>query len=188
MVFNHLLLVTELRNFSGIIQPAFTEWDYVPDTVLGTEDTWALHRIYLWNTYVEEINKHHLLKEVSRCMRKTQQLQMTCGFGLCVISPHLDPCLPDKWARWGAGIPPFHEEEETAFQRGTVTWQKQHSAYKTEFSFYSKAVLLPCLIAFPKYRYKGLQTTACCREQALHNCLIDTEPEIPCGTVGLQRI
>ena len=32
MAFNHLLLVTELRNFSGIIQPAFTERDYVPDT------------------------------------------------------------------------------------------------------------------------------------------------------------
>lgn len=92
-----------------------------------------------------------------------------------------------KWAWWGAGIPPFHEEEETAFQRGTVTWQKQHSAYKIEFS-YSKAVLLPCLIAFPKYRCKGLQTTACCRERALHNCLIDTEPEIPFGTFGLQRI
>lgn len=198
MVFNHLLLVTELRNFSGIIQPAFTEWDYVPDAVLVTEDTWALHRIYLWNTYFEESNKYHLLKEVSRCMRKTQELRMTCGFGLCVIWPmchisKLGPLPPrQSGQRWGAGIPPFHEEDETAFQRGTVTWNKKHSAYQIEFSC-SKAVLLPRLIAFPKYKYKGLQTTAGCREQGLHNCLIDTEPEIPFGTfrtsenIGLER-
>lgn len=52
-----------------------------------------------------------------------------------------------------------------------MAWQKQHSKYKIEFS-YSKAVP-PCLIAFPKYRHKGSQTTADCREQGLHNCLID---------------
>lgn len=134
MVFNHLLLVTELRNFSGIIQPAFTEWDYVPDAVLVTEDTWALHRIYLWNTYFEESNKYHLLKEVSRCMRKTQELQMTCGFGLCVISPNLDPCLPGKVGNGGGlGYLRFMRKTKLLFKE--VQWLETRSTVHTKLNF-----------------------------------------------------
>lgn len=40
---------------------------------------------------------------------------------MCHISK-LGPLPPrQSGQRWGAGIPPFHEEDETAFQRGTVT-------------------------------------------------------------------
>ena len=49
-----------------------------------------------------------------------EKLQVTCGFGLRVVSPTMDPASQAN-GHDGPGIPPFHEQEEIAVERGEVT-------------------------------------------------------------------
>lgn len=46
---------------------------------------------------------------------------MAFSFGLFVTSPTVDPTSGQS-GHGGPEIPPSHEEEKTAFQRGEITW------------------------------------------------------------------